>query len=197
MRIRKPGQRPPRKDGPIKPDVKPISFKLLSPHPAMLTDEALLKECEVSFGKSGGPGGQHRNKVETACDLKHVPSEVIASAGERRRQIENRSMALKRLRIKLAHKVRGPVDFRSFRPSELWESRRQGEKLSINPKHRDYPALLAEALDVVVARKYDVAGAAGMLGVTMSQLAKLIRHDKHAFSIVNRGRESRGMPALK
>ncbi|TVQ54826.1 MAG: peptide chain release factor-like protein, partial [Phycisphaerales bacterium] len=103
MRIRKPGQRPPRKDGPIKPDVKPISFKLLSPHPAMLSDEALLKECEVTFGKSGGPGGQHRNKVETACDLKHVPSEVIASAGERRRQIENRSMALKRLRIKLAH----------------------------------------------------------------------------------------------
>ena len=67
----------------------------------------------------------------------------------------------------------------------------------MNPNHRDYPALLAEALDVVVARRYDVAGAAGVLGVTMSQLARLIRHDRHAFAMINEGRVEQGLPALK
>ncbi|MCA9295254.1 MAG: hypothetical protein KC983_02030, partial [Phycisphaerales bacterium] len=61
----------------------------------------------------------------------------------------------------------------------------------------DYPALLAEALDVVMAKKFDVAGSAGVLGITMSQLARLIRHDRHAFATVNEGRTQRGLPALK
>lgn len=167
------------------------------PHPATLPDELLLRDCELSFGKSSGPGGQHRNKVDTAALLVHKPTGISAGAGERRRQIENRGMALKRLRLKLAHQVRAKVHPQRYTPSELWKSRRQGAKLSINPKHRDYGALLAEALDVVYARKFDVAGAAGLLGITMSQLAKLIRHDKHAFALVNDGREKRGLPALK
>ena len=69
--------------------------------------------------------------------------------------------------------------------------------MSINPRHSDYPALLAEALDVVYARGCDVAGAAGVLGISMSQLARLIRHHKPAFALVNEGRTSRGLPALK
>ena len=63
--------------------------------------------------------------------------------------------------------------------------------------HADYPALLAEAMDVIVARRYDVAGAAGVLDVSMSQLAKLVRHNKKAFAVVNRGREDQGLPRLK
>jgi hypothetical protein len=69
--------------------------------------------------------------------------------------------------------------------------------MSVNPEHRDFPGLLAEALDVIIARKFDVAGAAGMLGITMSQLAKLVRHNKHAFALVNEGRVARHLPALK
>ena len=38
---------------------------------------------------------------------------------------------------------------------------------------------------------------AAILGVTMSQLARLIRHDKLAFAMVNQGRTTRGLPALK
>jgi hypothetical protein len=48
-----------------------------------------------------------------------------------------------------------------------------------------------------VARGFDVAGAAGRLGVTMSQLARLIRHDKQAFALVNEGRVQRGLPPLR
>jgi hypothetical protein len=106
-------------------------------------------------------------------------------------------MAIKRLRVKLAVHVRTNVHPQKHKPTEMWLSRRQGEKMSINPNHQDYPALLAEAMDVIWARKFDVAGAAGVLGITMSQLAKLVRHERHAFSLVNQGRTDRGLPALK
>jgi hypothetical protein len=166
-------------------------------HPAALPDEDFLKQCQIGFGRTAGPGGQNRNKVETAVFITHQPTGIEASASERRKQYENRLKAVNRLRLKLAINLRTQVHPQRHQPSELWVRRRQGEKMSINPGHRDYPALLAEALDVIVARKWDVAGAAGVLGVTMSQLAKLIRHDRHAFAAVNEGRESRGLPALK
>jgi hypothetical protein len=167
------------------------------PHPSALDEATLLKQCTIGFGRSAGPGGQHRNKVETAVSLVHDPTGVRANATERRSQIDNRRVAIKRLRLKLARDVRTPVSKSSFKTSSLWDSRRQGKQLSINPTHHDYPALLAEALDVVMAKKFDVAGSAGVLGITMSQLARLIRHDRHAFATVNEGRTQRGLPALK
>jgi hypothetical protein len=166
-------------------------------HPAALPPEELLKQCEISFGRHRGPGGQNRNKVETAVTITHRPTGIDGFASERRRQYENRLNAIWRLRIHLAINIRVPVHPAGHRPSELWVRRRQGEKLSINPHNKDYPGLLAEALDVIVARKFDVAGAAGLLGVTMSQLAKLIRHEKHAMAMVNEGRRDRHLPELK
>lgn len=172
-------------------------IQVSGPHPATLSDEQLLAQCKIDFGRTAGPGGQHRNKVETAVELLHEPTGITAHASERRRQIENRRMALLRLRLKLARKARTRVDPVNHRPSALWQSRRQGKQMSVNPAHRDYPALLAEALDVVVARRFDVAGSAGRLGITMSQLARLIRHDRAAFAMVNEGRMERGLHALR
>jgi hypothetical protein len=167
------------------------------PHPATLPEPVLLKQCRETFGRSAGPGGQHRNKVESAAQIVHETTGIDAHASERRRQYENRRMALWRLRLRLARHVRTAVNGERYRPSALWESRRQGRQMSVNPRHPDYPALLAEALDVVVARGYDVGGAAGVLGISMSQLAKLIRHEKHAFVEVNEGRVQRGLPELR
>jgi hypothetical protein len=167
------------------------------PHPSTIEDDELLKQCEIETGRVAGPGGQNRNKVETAVYIKHLPSGVETHATERRHQGQNKHVALFRIRLKLAVKVRTWVGRDRHDPSELWKTRRQGEKLPVNPEHTHYPALLAEALDVVVARRFDVAGAAGVLGVTMSQLARLIRHDKHAFAFVNEGREATGLPRLK
>jgi hypothetical protein len=172
-------------------------IKVAAPHPATLADEPLLKQCVIGFGRTSGPGGQHRNKVETAVRLEHTPTGVSATATERRKQQENRREAIRRLRIKLAIDTRTRPRLEGYRPTPLWETRRQGRQVSVNPKHRDYPGLLAEALDVVVARNYDVAGAAGILGVSMSQLAKLIRHEKRAMAHVNEQRVERGLPALR
>jgi hypothetical protein len=166
------------------------------PHPATLEPGHLLKQCQMSFGRTAGPGGQHRNKVETQVNLKHVPTGVVASASERRSQAQNRHRAIWRLRVKLATQARVMVHPQRYQPTRLWCERRQGVKLPVNPRHPDYPGLLAEAMDVIVARGFDVAGAAGMLGVTMSQLVKLVRHEKQVLAIVNEGRTSRGLPAL-
>lgn len=168
-----------------------------SRHPAGLDPAELRKQCRATYGRASGPGGQHRNKVETAVTIEHLPSGIAASAGERRSQSQNRHTAEKRLRLKLARELRTEVDPSNYLPSNLWQGRRQGTKLPVNPANRDYPALLAEALDVVVAMDFDVGGAAGVLGVTMSQLARLIRHDRAAFARLNEGRVARGLPPLK
>lgn len=66
------------------------------------TDEELLRECEVETFRSGGPGGQHVNKVETGVRLTHLPSGVVVSCREERSQHRNKSNCLRRLREKIA-----------------------------------------------------------------------------------------------
>lgn len=43
-----------------------------------LSDEELMAQCEMDTYKASGPGGQHRNKRESAVRLKHLPTGVIA-----------------------------------------------------------------------------------------------------------------------
>ena len=62
------------------------------------SDEELLRECEVETFRSGGPGGQHVNKVETGVRLTHAPSGVVVTCREERSQHRNKSACLKKLR---------------------------------------------------------------------------------------------------
>jgi hypothetical protein len=179
------------------PFVDERSILVEGQHPATLEEDAFLAQCEIETGRVSGPGGQHRNRVDTAVWIKHVPTGVETHATERRSQRQNRSMAIFRLRVKLACNVRTVVNRDRHEPSELWKRRRQGEKLPVNPENPDYPALLAEALDLIVARRYDIAGAAGILGVTMSQLTRLVRNERHAFARINEGREAIGLTRLR
>lgn len=66
------------------------------------TDEELLRECEVETFRSGGPGGQHVNKVETGVRLRHVPSGVVVTCREERSQYRNKTSCLRRLRAEIA-----------------------------------------------------------------------------------------------
>ena len=90
-------------------------------HPAALPVEKLLTDCEIKKTRSGGPGGQHRNKVESAIVITHLPSKIVGQAGERRSQHENREVAVGRLRLNLAVGWRNPlIDEQA--PSELWKA---------------------------------------------------------------------------
>ena len=48
------------------------------PHPATLPPEDVQRDCAVTHTKGSGPGGQHRNKVQTAVVLKHQPTGLSA-----------------------------------------------------------------------------------------------------------------------
>jgi len=64
--------------------------------------EELARDCDFEFTRAGGPGGQHRNKVETAVRVTHRPSGVVVVAADQRSQARNRRTALERLADKLA-----------------------------------------------------------------------------------------------
>jgi len=168
-------------------------------HPAALDDETLLKQCTWTRSRGGGPGGQRRNKVETGAALRHEPTGVSAQATERRSQEVNKRVALKRLRLALATDYRATVPIPKGLDevaSRLWRERRKGDKIACNPKHRDYPTLLAEALDVVADSGWKPKKAAVRLGVTMSQILKLVREHPPAMLKLNEERAARKLSAM-
>lgn len=166
------------------------------PHPAERDPDDLLRECDVRRVRRSGPGGQRRNKVETGVHLRHRPTGVEAEAAERRSQSENQRAALNRLRTQLALDVRQPGAVRAA-PSPLWKSRCRNGRISVNRRHADFPALLAEALDVLLIERCDPKAAASRLGCSPSQLIKLLKAEPKALSLINGKREERGLHRLK
>ena len=155
-------------------------------------------QCSFSKDKGSGPGGQHRNKVESRVTIVHTPTGVEAMAGERRSAVENRRVAMFRLRLALAVSARAPVPSGEVR-SALWLSRcpeSRGGKVACNPEHHDYPAMLAEALDVIWACGLDVSKAALRLSCSTSQLLKLVKDHPPALVRLNQAREAEGQHRL-
>lgn len=166
-----------------------------SMHPAALAAAELLKQVIETRTRRSGPGGQHRNKVETAVVLVHGPTGISAEGSERRSQTENRQVALERLRLKLAVEHRTPAQ--PSGPSELWQSRVRGRRLVISANHHDYPALVAEALDRLQEVRFEIAPAASKLGISGTQLVGLFRKSPAGWVTLNKHRAAAGLPALK
>lgn len=164
-------------------------------HPACLDDARLLQECSVTRGRRSGPGGQHRNKVETAIRMEHRPTGIKAEASERRSQSENQRRALFRLRVNLALEVRLSAA-EGTGPTELWRTRCRNRRLAVNADHADFPALLAEALDRIHATGGDVVPAAVALECSTSQLLKFVKLEPAAWRLVNEWRVARGLHGL-
>ena len=81
----------------------------LEPGPLpLLTREALAGEVEISTFRGSGPGGQHRNKTETAVRLRHRPTGITVVASEHRSQWRNREAAWERLIERLEQRRRKP-----------------------------------------------------------------------------------------
>jgi hypothetical protein len=169
-------------------------------HPAALDPAALAAQCEFRASRRSGPGGQNRNKVETAVILTHRPTGISAQASERRTQGENRSTALHRLRLELALTVRRPIRNNAelaYAASMLWQKRCRGGRIDVNPEHDDYPALLAEALDVLFACGDDHKAAARLLGCTPTQLVRFLKDAPRAMVLINERRRAAGRHPLQ
>jgi ribosome-associated protein len=106
-----------------------------------------LDELEWRFTPSGGPGGQHANKantrVELRFDVEGSPSlgprqrtrllerlgpTVRIVADDERSQLRNRSVALERLRARLADSLHIEAPRRATAPSKSAEERRLDAK---------------------------------------------------------------------
>ena len=104
--------------------------------------EALARDCDIEFTRAGGPGGQHRNKAETAVRITHRPSGVTVVASERRSQARNKMAALARLADKLVEIERERVLSRqrenrlATRPTKGAIQRRHERKRHVGEKKR-------------------------------------------------------------
>lgn len=173
------------------------SILVCAPHPATLDEAQLIRQCKFSTGRVSGPGGQHRNRVETAVFVTHAVTGIEAQGTERRSQIMNRSMAIHRLRVLLAILVRTRPGDRNLQPSALWLSRRRDRAIRVNIDHWDYPDILSEALDAVDTCSFDVAATAKTFGVSSSQLTRFIRTNKLAARRMNDSRTTHGLRPLR
>ena len=163
-------------------------------HPAAQEIDELLKDCEFRRQRRSGPGGQHRNKVETGVFVKHLPTGIEAAGTEERRQSKNRTVAIDRLRTKLAVEHRDATE--SNAPSDLWQGRCRGGRISVSRKHVDFATLLAEALDALHQFDCDFEKLSEHLGCTRSQIVKLLSIEPAALTQVNRWRADRGQKPL-
>ena len=60
-------------------------------------------DVDVVACRTGGPGGQHRNKASTAVRATHRPSGLVVVVDTERQFSQNRRLALERIRARLAH----------------------------------------------------------------------------------------------
>ena len=102
------------------------------------TDPEILKrQVIIETYRSRGPGGQRKNKVETAVRLKHLPSGITVVATEHRSQAENRRLAFERLRKRLM-KLNRPIRRRIPTPTPWIAIEKRMEEKKIRSKKKRF-----------------------------------------------------------
>ena len=147
-------------------------------------DKTLLNQCVFNEYQASGPGGQKRNRKYSGVRLKHVPSGIEVNAVESRSQNDNKRIALRKLRERIALEVR-------------CDSTPVVETLDISPRNSRYPMLLALLFDTLERCEFRVSDAAAALGVSTGRLTKLLARDPRAWTKLNSERVKRNLPKLK
>lgn len=169
-----------------------------------LPDEELLAQCAFERFRVSGPGGQHRNKTDSAVRLTHEPTGVVGYASERRSQHQNRSTALARLRRGIALEVRIQPALDSYHPppalQRILPRTVAGEiprKERIGARHREFWTGVGPLLDLFAAVDGSVADCAALLGCSSNQLTKLLASEPHLWAAANTIRERNDLSPLR
>jgi protein subunit release factor B len=85
-------------------------------------------EIEITFYRSSGPGGQHKNTTESAVRVRHIPTGIVVVATAERSQLRNKQAALEELERRLAARRRKPKPRIPVKPSKAAKARRVDAK---------------------------------------------------------------------
>jgi len=170
-----------------------------------IPDKDLLAQCQVHVHRASGPGGQHRNKVSSAVRVHHQPTGLTASAADSRSQRDNRRLALARLRMKLACRLRTPLDTRQMQLPEVVRrclltpkgaDRTGRRRLQVGRKDHQFWPVAAFCLDLLDALDGRLGEAAKLLGVSSSNLVSLFQSDRHLLGAAQEIRKRHGLKPL-
>jgi hypothetical protein len=166
----------------------------------LASDDALIGQCEVDRYRASGPGGQHRNKTESAVRLRHKLTGVAAIGEDSRSQAENKVHAVRRLRSAIALDVREPVQLDGYTPSARLAAFVAKGTAPLGAKTRqtgEFWAAIAELLDLLVANNLEIGTSAQRLGISTGALSKLLLHDDSVGRAINDLRRAKGMRPLR
>lgn len=150
------------------------------------------KSLTIEHFRTGGPGGQKRNRTSSAVRVIHRPTGIAAEASEHRSQQVNVGRAIARLRLRIALQVRCPP------PVPLSKPAVDAIQAAVGLSRRSplLPEVAAIILDVMAARGYGVRDSATALGISTARLAKLLRDIPGLLNHVNGQRRQRSLKPL-
>lgn len=193
-----------RDDSPQMPDPgdKMPGRVVAAPHPALLDRDELESQCDLRAQRRSGPGGQHRNKTSSGVFLLHQPTGVTSEATERRSQADNRSVALLRLRYRLAVEVRTASPMESPEPAvdPTEQAIRQdfsGKRLRVSDRNEAKPGVVALLLNDLHAAGGQPSLVAAWWKTSTSGIVAILKSHPPAFAQLNAIRTHHGRWQLK
>jgi hypothetical protein len=159
-----------------------------------LGDTQLFEQCEFDRFRASGPGGQKRNRTNSAVRLRHRPTGLQSEANESRSQHENRARALRRLRLTVALTLRATLDVATYAPPDFL-----AHALVYPPGRRDMKLLpvVAALFDVLDACGWRLGDAAGLLGTNSTAITRLLMVDDRVWRAAAERRQALELPPLR
>ena len=69
-----------------------------------------MNDCQIDTYRSGGAGGQHINKTDSAIRITHKPTGIVVTCQNQRSQLKNKEQAISMLKVKLYEKEKEEHD---------------------------------------------------------------------------------------
>lgn len=166
----------------------------------LLPDAVLLRQCLVQTFRGSGPGGQKRNKTDSAVRIQHTPSGLTAQSDDSRSQHDNRRGALWRLRWKIALNLRTahtPETLASFTPAAPLAQFISTRGKQPGRKRIEHLLAVAALLDLFAALECSVRDTAQAIGLSTGALSRLLLSQDELAHAVNTLRKERQLHPLR